>query len=605
MIFTIFTGFLASSIFHVAQSGFVPAPTDLITKKGHLDLTVRYKEVPEGICELTPGVKSYSGYVDIEEHQHIFFWFFEARNQDPATAPLTVWINGGPGSSSMIGLFQELGPCGVDSNGDVYNNPYAWNNISNMLFIDHRAQVGFSYSDPIPGYISSSGSIIELPDETCPHYAHQCGTYSYPSPAYTANSTRNSAPSMWKTVQGFTGAFPKYSRSGFNFATESYGGHYGPVYNQSVGLVRAQLKRDCTDRTRYIEEQNDLIDAGELPGAHRINLETVLIGNGWYDPLLQYESYYNFSVYPGNTYDIELPNGRFKQQMYNAMYGPGNCYDMILMCRMTLRNDVCSAADNFCYAEVEYLFDIATGRDEYDVRYLVPDPFPYNYYPDYLNSPKVQQAIGAYVNFSDSNSAVGGAFGNTGDDARLQGAIGDSRKLIEGGTYTVQFSGDADYICNWIGNEAAIERINPPGWSSAGYSNISTSDDIVHGQVKQSDNFAFARIYDAGHEVPFYQPLVALEMFDRAINGLDIATGERRVSKGGDYRTSGPSKSTYREGGRTVVRKVLPADSTYNTTTDRPNPPASNSQRSASDQEKRRKRQVRPRLSPYFGQYDM
>lgn len=154
--------------------------------------------------------------------------------------------------------------------------------------------------------------------------------------------------------------------------------------------------------------------------------------------------------------------------MYNAMYGPGkkslatrpselstdrtrqptgNCYDMILMCRKTLRNDVCSAADNFCYAEVEYLFDIATGRDEYDVRYLVPDPFPYNYYPDYLNSPKVQQAIGAYVNFSDSNSAVGGAFGNTGDDARLQGAIGDSRKLIEGGTYTVQFSGDADYIC--------------------------------------------------------------------------------------------------------------------------------------------------------------
>lgn len=126
MIFTIFTGFLASSIFHVAQSGFVPAPTDLITEKGHLDLTVRYKEVPEGICELTPGVKSYSGYVDIEEHQHIFFWFFEARNQDPATAPLTVWINGGPGSSSMIGLFQELGPCGVDSNGDVYNNPYAW-----------------------------------------------------------------------------------------------------------------------------------------------------------------------------------------------------------------------------------------------------------------------------------------------------------------------------------------------------------------------------------------------------------------------------------------------------------------------------------------------
>lgn len=118
--------FFFVSLISLAGCQFIPAPTDLTQTTGFLDLPVRYKQVPDGICELTPGVKSYSGYVDIEEEQHIFWWFFEARNEDPGKAPLTVWINGGPGSSSMIGLFQELGPCGIDENGEVVNNPYAW-----------------------------------------------------------------------------------------------------------------------------------------------------------------------------------------------------------------------------------------------------------------------------------------------------------------------------------------------------------------------------------------------------------------------------------------------------------------------------------------------
>jgi hypothetical protein len=72
----------------VAQ--FVLAPTDLITKEGYANISVRYKEVPAGICELDPNVKSYSGYADVAEDQHIFWWFFEARNGDPEDAPLTV-----------------------------------------------------------------------------------------------------------------------------------------------------------------------------------------------------------------------------------------------------------------------------------------------------------------------------------------------------------------------------------------------------------------------------------------------------------------------------------------------------------------------------------
>ena len=53
----------------LVQSQFVPAPTDLTSTTGYLDIPVRYKEVPDGICEMTPGVKSYAGYSDIEPAQ--------------------------------------------------------------------------------------------------------------------------------------------------------------------------------------------------------------------------------------------------------------------------------------------------------------------------------------------------------------------------------------------------------------------------------------------------------------------------------------------------------------------------------------------------------
>jgi carboxypeptidase C (cathepsin A) len=75
-----------------------------------------------GICETTPGVNQYSGYLSVgskfppsdicapvtnisQANENMWFWFFEARN-NPTTAPLATWFNGGPGCSSMIGLFQ-------------------------------------------------------------------------------------------------------------------------------------------------------------------------------------------------------------------------------------------------------------------------------------------------------------------------------------------------------------------------------------------------------------------------------------------------------------------------------------------------------------------
>lgn len=103
----------------------------------------------------------------------------------------------------------------------------------------------------------------------------------------------------------------------------------------------------------------------------------------------------------------------------------------------------------------------------------------------------MQEAIGAYVNFSQSSSTVSTAFGTTGDDDREAGTVEDVRKLVtQSGVYVVQFgkvlsqfafrsladhgprdlaAGDADYNCNWMGGQVVSQEVDAPGFSSAGY----------------------------------------------------------------------------------------------------------------------------------------
>ena len=208
-----------------AVSQYLAPPTDLtsITSQPG-NYKVRYKQVPPGICEQRDDIKSISGYVDVSANQHIFFWFFEARNADPTTAPLTTWINGGPGASSMIGVFQEVGPCSVNQHGNVVDNIYSWTNVSNLLFIDQPVQTGFSYSNTTTGYISQQdGSVVVTFHGYCPsdQVTNQtCGTYSDPSDlAGVPVSTMTAASSFYATLQGFLQVFPQYARAEFNFAT--------------------------------------------------------------------------------------------------------------------------------------------------------------------------------------------------------------------------------------------------------------------------------------------------------------------------------------------------------------------------------------------------
>lgn len=232
----------------VKRQYFPAEATDVKSFKTPTGVTIRYKEPgKQGVCETTPGVNSYSGYIDLAPNMHTFFWFFESRS-NPASDPMTVWLNGGPGSDSLIGLFAELGPCMVAENLTTYVNPYSWSEVSNMLFISQPVGVGFSYQGIENGSSAYySGSFLNSSQ------ANVTGTYPILDPVDvgTVDTTDLAAISAWHVLQGFISGLPQLDgRVGtpkdFNLWTESYGVSTGPERRDYLKLLLTFRSRDTT-----------------------------------------------------------------------------------------------------------------------------------------------------------------------------------------------------------------------------------------------------------------------------------------------------------------------------------------------------------------------
>lgn len=143
-----------------------------------------------------PGFDQYSGYLTVDEkHQrNLFYWYVESQN-DPATDPVVLWTNGGPGCSGLLGFGIEHGPFYVDPDGELSPNPYSWNKIANMLYVEQPAGVGFSYSKVKDDY--KTGDMETASDN-------------------------------YLLILAFFRRFPERKNNPFYIASESYGGHYMP-----------------------------------------------------------------------------------------------------------------------------------------------------------------------------------------------------------------------------------------------------------------------------------------------------------------------------------------------------------------------------------------
>jgi len=590
---------LVASFILTAHAGYPPPASyqNVLTSPLDSNITVSYKQPDAGTCQTVFATqKQYTGYIGIPPYTlapiqqnysiNTFFWFVEAR-QVPEAAPLTIWLNGGPGSSSMVGFFTENGPCEVvqtqDGSYGTQSRAFGWDRSSNVLYIDQPNQVGFSYDSATNGsYNLYTGDIFEPPttgEASLPDYMHLNGTFGTANTndqtayATTANTTDIAAAATWHFLQTWLAAFPQYNpatrpnvtssnytpeEAGINLFTESYGGKYGPVF------------------ANHFEEQNQRRANGSLPsnGTLNIKLESVGIINGLIDDAIQ-DYYYPYFAY-NNTYGI---NAIDQTDEINAITNWSQCLDQIDQCRAAMNatdpegygdvattNDLCSRAQYTCsYMSAPYY---EAGYDPYDIRQQLPSPDPPAAYQEYLNNASVLAAIGAQVNYTESSSYVQQGFISTGDTLR-GGGIQDLAYLLSLGIRVALIYGDADFICNWFGGEAislaiAQQMANstapaaslpalpsattaPASYATAfpaaGYADIVVNSTYVGGAVRQFGNLSFSRIYDAGHFVPYFQPETAFTVFTRIIQGADLSTGDDIDLS--SFGTTGPVNATH------------------------------------------------------------
>ncbi|KAJ9613638.1 hypothetical protein H2204_014793 [Knufia peltigerae] len=534
------------------------------------DITIRFKSPSVGTCTTVFATqRQFTGYISLPPNVldpsqgnysiNTFFWFIEAR-QVPEAAPLTIYINGGPGSSSMVGLFQEVGPCQVveiaeEKLGTIARD-WGWDRGSNILFIDQPVQVGFSYD-------TLTNLSLNLLDEvfvdhpapvplTQPEYTFLNGTFASGDPSSTANTSQIAAQSLWHFLQTFLPSFPEYntamgsdknkSSAEIHLFTESFGGRYGPAFGD---FLQAQNARRLTDANFA----NSTID---------ISLVSLGIINGWIDLLVQTPFHPKYAY--ENTYGIEAISQLEELNALSAYNGADGCQQRTLTCRaqqaaldpsnqgnVASVNDACSEAQLYCETYVVGAYTVS-NRSIYDISQDRLDPFPDSFYLEYLNQLSLQQAINVPVNYTQDSLAVFSAFASTGDYAR-NGIVQDLVNLLDSGVRIALIYGDRDYICNWLGGEAASFAIAGAAgssylpWFAAGYAPIVTNGSYVGGVVRQYGNLSFSRIYDAGHLVPAYQPETAFTVFSRIINGDDISMGNPADLS--TYQSTGDSNATF------------------------------------------------------------
>ncbi|KAL4712950.1 hypothetical protein ACJJTC_012020 [Scirpophaga incertulas] len=183
---------------------------------------------------LTPGcgskhncIDSYSGFLTVnkEYNSNLWFWYFPVKNQPVEDTPWLIWLQGGPGVSSLFGLFTEIGPFVVNKDDKLEEIMYSWGKNHSLIFIDSPVGTGYSFTDDKRGFATSHTAVGE---------------------------------DLHTALQQFLTIFPELRKPPLIITGESYAGKYIPALGMQI-----------------LKHKND---------SPPINLQGLAIGNGWSDP---------------------------------------------------------------------------------------------------------------------------------------------------------------------------------------------------------------------------------------------------------------------------------------------------------------------------------
>lgn len=419
--------------------------------------------------------RHFSGYLQGTEGKHLHYWFVES-SKNPADDPVVLWMNGGPGCSSMEGLLAELGPYLVNPDGKTLKeNVYGWNTVANVLFLEAPACVGFSYDDN-----------------------QDCAT----------GDDETSLSNYYALKDFFTTKFPEYLKNDFYITGESYAGVYVP-----------------TLAVRVLEGQKDF----------PINFLGYAIGNGLSSYEMNDDSIIFFGYYHGlfgedlwnqlvshccqnghaardtcNFYNSYWPLcKRAVSQASDIVYNEGlNMYNLYENCAPSGGNFSRYDADmSNIFREQEFHSTFLNKRRE-SLGKLRADPPCTNdtNLLDYLNTPAVRQALhipDTVQKFELCNDDVNFNY------KREYKTMKKQYELLTTKVRGLVYNGDIDMACNFLGDEWFVESLGlkvldgRKMWHQGGQ---------VAGFVKRFENLDLVTIRGAGHMVPEDRPGPALKM---------------------------------------------------------------------------------------------